>query len=271
MKSFQGMDAVERQRVASLIERTKNDKVEDDQAKLDEYGGRKRSRPSDIVAQRRAQQSNGMPAEECTDTIGKLWAWGCLDGTRFSPDLLRDAGRRYAAAYWFRFGPVCGKVGAYSDMGGRSSGPPSVVIADPEKDVLIEERFRRRDDALRAIGRKIKNLVDQVCVDGQGDNDPGWLADLMTGYLAETRKQRANLAVQTLQLGVGNKEQRRKAERRQADTRREIDRMVRALRLERMPALDLALIRDGLCELAEIDKKEGLHRPRRAKKVPEED
>lgn len=234
-------------------------------------GEPRRVRPTDLIAQRRRHASNGMPEEETTDTIGKMWAWGLLDNSEFAADLLRDAGRRYAASYWRRYGPVCARSGPYSEMTGRSSGgPPSIVIPDEALDVLAEERFRARDAALCEVGRSVKKGVDLVCVDGAGDNDPSWLVDLMNGYPAETRKLRVLLADRAAALEIGDKESRRKATRLHNDARRGLEREIRELRLRMVPAM-AGDVRAGLIELAKVDRAEGLHRPRRAPRSEKQD
>jgi len=259
---FKEMDQAERLRVAALIVADGEHSREEMQALTNEDGTRQRSKPTDHVAMLRRQRSNGMPEHECTDTIGRAWAFGLLDGARFAPDLLRDAGRRYAASYWFRYGSVCAHIGSYGEMSGRSSGPPSVVIADPEKDAIADARFRRRDDALRGLkhGRRVKDMVDLMCVDGAGDNDPGFLSDLIAGYPAETKNLRTGLAMKEAKLDFGSKDERRRAQRLVDDANREINRKLRSLRQERLPHADLVLLRDGLTELAAIDQSEGLHK-----------
>ena len=57
-----------------------------------------------------------------------------------------------------------------------------------------------------------------------------------------------------------SKDERRRAPRLVDDASREIKRKMRELRQERLPHADLALLRDGLTELAAIDASEGLHR-----------
>ncbi len=235
-------------------------------------GEPRRVRPTDIIAQRREWASNGMPGEETTDTIGKLWAFGLLDNGEFAADLLRDAGRRYAASYWRRFGPVCARSGAYAEMTGRSSGgPPAIVIPDAELDALAEQRFRDRDDALRAAGRMVKKEIDLVCVDGQGDNDPTWLLDLMNGYPRETREARLILAAAEAQVPTLTGEARRKAIRRYDDARRALAQKQREARIDRLPHSEVHRIVTGLVELARIDRREGLHRPKRTRKPEEGD
>ena len=260
--SFKDMDQSERMRVAQLIVADGEYAHAEMAALTSEDGARQRSKPTDHVAMLRRQRSNGMPEHECTDTIGRAWAFGLLDGARFAPDLLRDAGRRYAASYWWRWGPVCAHIGSYGEMSGRSSGPPSVVIADPEKDAIADARFRRRDDAIRALkhGRRVKDMVDLFCVDGQGDNDPGFLIDLIQGYPAETINMRTELAMKEARADVGSKDERRRAQRLVDDVERAIKKRMRELRQERLPHADLVLLRDGLTELAAIDQAEGLHK-----------
>ncbi len=256
------LTAAERDRVAALLIADGQWHADDQLARLSDTTGRRRIRPSSVVAERRTAQSNGMPEQECTDTIGRLWAWGCLDGARFASDLLRDAGRRYAAAYWFRYGPVCGHVGAYSDMT-RASGRKVTVITDEAKDVIAEYRFQARDRAICRLGITAKRLVDQICVDGNGDNDPGWLIELMSGYQADTRQERALYEQRKLECGVGAPDVQRRKLRLADDARRKLANTLREIRSLRLPPARLGIIRDGLVELADVDRLEGLHKPKR--------
>lgn len=265
--SFEEMGQRERMRVAALIVADGEHGREEMQALLNEDGTRQRSKPTDHVATLRRQRSNGMPEHECTDTIGRAWAWGILDGTRHSSDILRDAGRRYAASYWYRYGPLSAHISSYSDMSGRSGGaPPSIVIPDPIKDEIADARFRTRDEALRGLkhGRRVKDIVDQLCVDGAGDNDPSWLLALIEGYPAETRNLRTALEMKQARAdAMPSKDERRKAQRLADDARRHLERRLRELRRDLLPHAALDLLRDGLVCLADIDRNEGFHRPKR--------
>jgi hypothetical protein len=268
-----GIDARERGRVERIVAEDVAYRAEQSFGSIDPVTGEpRRVRPSDHVAARRAIAANGMPEPETIDTIGKLWAWGFLDGERFAPDLLRDAGRRYAVAYWFRYGPVVAKSGAYAEMTGRSGGgPPSVVIADPERDEIAESRFRDRDDTIRNLGWPVKVMVDQVCVDCQGDNDPGWLVDLMQGYPVETRDLRAHANHLMLECGAGSKIEQRRKEMAADAADRKLKYALIELRRERVPHKPLEVLRFGLVALAEIDRAEGFHRPKRGRPSKEDD
>lgn len=259
---FHEADQRERQRVAAIIAAEQEHRAAELVAV--NSGERRNSRASDAVDARRAWQANGRPHEEATDTIGKLWAWGLLDNARYDSDLLRDAGRRYAAAYWFRYGNVCPSVAAYAEMTRVPTTVPRTVIADEAKDEIAEARFLLRDDTLREgmVGGRTKRLVDQVCVDGQGDNDPLWLIDMMNGYVAETRNLR--MAVSSIRAEiVSSSKPDRNAQRRLDYAERKLREAEQRLRRDRLPYADLALIRDGLSALADIDRAEGLHKPRR--------
>lgn len=252
----------EQERVRGVLARDRHDRAIEAGGPLDPMTGEpKRVPPSEFVRQRRAARSNGMPEQETEDTIGRLWAWEFLDGSDIEADLLRDAGRRYAASYWRRYGPVSAKAGHYEEMTGRSSGPGRTVITDEERDRIAEERFQRRDDALRAC--KAKRVIDQVCVDGAGDNDPSFLVALMQGYPAETRQERIRLASAEAELGRANGRDQRCAERKVADARRALNRKLRDTRIRQVPHQEIALMVLGLSELARIDRAEGLHRPRK--------
>lgn len=264
-------------RVRGILARDRHDRALEAGGPLDPATGEpKRVPPSEFVRQRRAARSNGMPEQETEDTIGRLWAWGFLGGplpsgepSDFDADLLRDAGRRYAASYWRRYGPVSAKAGHYEEMTGRSSGPGFTVIGDEEQDRLAEERFQRRDDALRAC--KAKRVIDMICVDGAGDNDPSWLIAVMAGYPAETRQERIRLASAEAEIGRGNGRDQRGAERRADDARRALNRKLRDTRRLQVPHREVALIVSGLSELARIDRAEGLHRPKRGRPKKVED
>lgn len=269
-KGLYSPDPAEHRRLAAIFAADDQARSADSLVQVDDDGVRRRSRPAEVVVEIRRQQSNGMPEAETTDTIGKLWAWGFLDGSpRFASDLLRDAGRRYAAAYWFRFGPVCGRTGAYSDMRGGSGGVPTTVIADYAKDVVAEERFARRDDALRAGfgGMAGKFVVDQFCVDSHGDNDPAWLVELMSGYRRHTAQIRRRLAACEAAMLVGTKDDRRRSKRLAEDARRKLDCNVREQRQLQVPHATIAALTAGLVLLSAIDHAEGLHRPRRGQKL----
>lgn len=260
--------AAERERVQRLIddERAEEKRLADDAAWRRRTGDEPRTRPTREVEARRLARSNAMPANETEDTIGRLWAWGFLDGGELSADLLRDAGRRYAASYWRRYGPVSPKSGHYEEMTGRSSsGPSMVVIPDEDRDRIAEERFQRRDDALRAV--KAKQVVDQVCVDGAGDNDPAWLIDTMNGFPAATRQERLAVANAESKLAraVADKAPTEWATRQLSEANRALHRKILQTRIDIVPHGRVALIVLGLNELARIDRSEGLHRPRRGR------
>lgn len=256
--------AAEAARVQGLIAQDRQDTLERQQALLDPDGERRLERPTDAVRTRRAVAANGMSEAEVFDTIGKLWTWGLLDGGQFDADLMRDAGRRYAAVYWHRYGAVCAAVGAYGEMvSARSSGPKQTFIADPDADLEAEDAFRRRDEALCRVGAK--RQVDQVCVDGAGDNDPGWLIELMLGFPTQTRNQRAEIAAAEAEAMALVGEAREKALRRIRKLERALRMKLGLLRVEVLPQRVLASIRLGLDELVRIDAGEGWHRkPKRA-------
>ncbi len=261
--------AAEKARVQRLIDDEAADakREADDRAWRQRNGTEQRIKPTREVILRRLARSNGMPAEETEDTIGRLWAWGFLDGSEIDCDLLRDAGRRYAASYWRRFGPLSAKSGHYEEMTGRSSGGPAmVVIPDEERDRIAEERFCRRDDALRAVGAKV--VVDQICVDGAGDNDPAWLVDTMNGFPAETRQERLALAEAEGALAKAERDGKplEWSQRKRREAERNLQRKIRQSRVDIVPHSRVQMIVLGLTELARVDRAEGLHRPKRQKK-----
>jgi hypothetical protein len=232
--------------------------------------------PTEMVKARRAARSNGMSEAETEDTIGRLWAWGFLDGplpngdqNTIDADLLRDAGRRYAASYWRRYGPVSPRASHFEEMTGRSSGPGFTVIVDEDQDRIAEDRFRARDAALRACGAK--QLIDQVCVDGAGDNDPGWLIETINGFPSETRQERVAVASAEAMIGKGDSKAQRAAERRLAEAQRRLKRKIIETRLLVIRHDLVAKIVLGLSELARIDRAEGWHKPKRGRKKTEQE
>jgi hypothetical protein len=264
--NFDDMHERERLRVAALIVAEQQWR-EGEQFAIANVDGRPRLlKATDVIAARRAAASNGMGESETTDTIGKLWAHDFLVSGRFESDLLRDAGRRYAAAYWWRYGPVCGRTGAYSDMRG-SGWISTTVIVDESADLIAEQRFRARDDAVRTSGLFTKFAVDQVCVDGQGDNDPLWLIDLINGYSTLTEKVRVTIARKKASLTLGTKHDRRLAKRRLDSSRAELTRILKEARAASVPHRTVKMIVCGLEALATVDKGEGLHKPRRGEKI----
>lgn len=264
----------ERDRVAVVLADDRQWLLERQHAALDPDGAGQRQRATDVVAARRRRSANGYSEAEAIDTIGKLWAWGMLDGTDVETDLLRDAGRRYAAVYWHRYGLVCPSIGTYGEMVRGSTGPRMTTIIDPDQDLDAENRFRNRDEALRTLpdGQRVKAAVDQFCVDGAGDNDPGWLIDMMNGYEAETRALRLAVNDREVKLAAATTpDERRRAQRNLDDAERALRRELRDLRRRRVPHAALHRLRDGLVELMRIDAREGHHRVRRERRDEEND
>lgn len=263
-------DQRERERVAALIATDQQDRYEEEIALLDPDGERRLVRATPLIQARRAIAANGRSEAECVDTIGRLWSYDLLEGSRHAGDLLRDAGRRYAASYWRRYGNVCPHIGAYQDMVRKSRGIPTTFIRDDAEDIEQEERFRARDRALCDVRAKV--VVDQVCVDGMGENDPGWLVDLMNGYPAQTRQIRVAIASTLAEIDMAaGAEAKEKLARRLGGQRRELRRLIAEERVRLLPHDTVALIRLGLTALADIDAKEGFHRPKRGPKPKPKD
>lgn len=232
----------------------------------------RRVKPAEAIEAKRKREANGRPVEEAADTIGRLWCWDFLDGARFEGDLLRDAGRRYAGLYWPRWGMASAKSGGYRELVSGSGASVADVVADDDLDARLEARYLARDAALKEIGaqqglgRVAKALVDEVCVDNHGDNDPAWLADLMAGYPEHTEPERqAMLRAEVRYQMARGKDEKRKAKRAVDDAGRAFRNAVRKLRVARVPHERLRLLREALCVLVEIDHSEGLHRRRDAR------
>lgn len=228
----------------------------------------RRVKPAEAIEAKRKREANGRPTEEAADTIGRLWCWDFLDGARFEGDLLRDAGRRYAGLYWPRWGMASAKSGGYRELVSGSGASVADVVADDDLDARLEARYLARERALldagvRGLGRVLKGIVDEHCVDNHGDNDPAWLTDLMAGYPEHTEAERAAMlrAEVRYQMARG-KDEKRKAKRAVDDAGRAFRNAVRKLRLARVPHERLKLLREALCVLVEIDHSEGLHRRR---------
>lgn len=229
----------------------------------------RRISPTEELAFRRVIRSNGKPAHLASDTIGRIWAFDLLDNCRYTGDLLRDAGQRYAGIYFHRFGTAAAKVGRYEDM--ISSGSiQSTMIADQEKDMRAEKMFRLRDEALRATGRRAADAAKRVLVNGHGDDDPDWLSRLIEAYQTGATKERAarDIADQNVRRAVvrpGRKDSKAKSREIQNAKRRlkYADRMVRErlaeLRNLIVPAIEIADIRIALAALADVDRAEGRH------------
>lgn len=224
-----------------------------------DYWEERRAPPSKIVMERRMQAANGMPPEQAVDTIGKLWCQNLILGSEFTTDLLRDAGRRYAMLYWHRFGPVCaGAAGLEPRIDNGHVSP--VIGAGSFQDIIREEMFGARDDALRGCGARITIIVQRYCVDGQGDNDPAWLGPLISGYPYDTEAERLAFseAVEARKKARGRTPRRIAAEH-EAAASMALHAKLLFTRKRRVPWKELEQLRDGLLAMARVDKADGFH------------
>ncbi len=122
----------------------------------------------------------GKADQQLFDPIGRAWCVGLLENERIDPALLRDAGRRYGAAYWsyYEGGP---KTPRYDGLPVATTAPRG-AIHDPGG-----EAFQRMDRALKDAGRKAYQAVQALCVDCYHfpDQDPAWLARLISERTGE--------------------------------------------------------------------------------------
>lgn len=276
LERVQSRIAAEQERVAEIVRRTSPSA----------YQPENLIPPTLEVAARRLQQSNGKPVEQTCDTIGRIWAWGLLDGQRYPAEQLREAGRAYATLYWWRFGPVCPHTGFYQEMvsNGSIGGVPLWQVEeepDAKASAEIAERmFRDRDDALSSVGIQERSATQRVTVDDHGDDDPVWLTTLIEGYPVQTVRERQLLAQEQAQFDAleskmakarrdGRTIKPYKFDLKKARDRRDyrleaLRKRVIELRVSELPAKFLDRMRRGLVALADIDEAEGRHRKKEA-------
>jgi hypothetical protein len=188
----------------------------------------RRVSPTDELARKRAAWSNGKDPNQCSDTIGKLWAWNLLLSERHDSDVLRDAGREYADCYWRHYQrTAAAKIGGYREMLGGSIAP--LHIPDPVRDVLQEERFRKMDAELGGPGSRERRAVMRYCVEQHGDNDPTWLRDVIEGFPSQTQERRNNITFLKLQCFSKDKDIRAAAKKALEREERTLEREVRGL------------------------------------------
>lgn len=233
--------------------------------------------PTPEVKMRRERQANGKPIEQGVDTIGRIWAFGLLEGLRHPADQLRDAGRRYAIAYWWRLGPVCAHSGHYSEMVGRGAIGETIII-DPFEDEISEEKFNVRRAALNDCGLDVRREVEKVTVDNHGDGDPVWLSALINGYPVQTVCERydlgrarmtANDLERTIRQTARTKRTTKALRLELAAASRAVKYREKNLRLaiiklreSELPSKLIGKLRLGLLALADIDEAEGMNKSR---------
>ena len=104
--------------------------------------------------------------------IGRVWAVGLLENGRIDPAELRDAGHRYAAAYWANYGITSG-VANYGRECRRGVGI-GADNSDPRG-----EAFIRMDAMLDAAGREARKAVIELAVDPMALTEAAWIVGLV--------------------------------------------------------------------------------------------
>lgn len=221
--------------------------------------------PTQQVAYRRARAANGRSVRQTVDTIGKLWAQGLLDGSRFTPEHLRDAGRRYATLYWYRLGPCCASTANYGEFVSKGANP--LHIANPEKDRSLTDLYERRVFALDGIGRVSRQSVEMFCVDGQGDNDPWWLTEIIMGLPNQCEAERKAVEQAECDVDLRAPHAPYKFRRRLREARKQLRESLKTRRIELIPQMRVEWLLAGLEALAEIDKAEGRHDRQRQRRT----
>jgi len=127
-----------------------------------------------------AKFHGGKADQQLGDAIGRAWCVGLLENERVDPAVLRDAGRRYAAAYWayYEGGPTTLRY----DRITAATTAPKGAVHDP-----VGKAFQRMDRALKDAGRAAYGAVQGLCVDGYHfpDEDPAWVGRLIGERLGE--------------------------------------------------------------------------------------
>lgn len=117
----------------------------------------------------RAQAMQAIYGQDGSDAIGRAYKAGLL-GEGDEAKALMDIGRRIANAYW-----QCYSTGGYScPLGDRTFGN----TAD-----LDHERIKRRElwlaDVLGQVRVEHRRVFDQLVIDVNPDNGPGWLDQMI--------------------------------------------------------------------------------------------
>lgn len=206
--------------------------------------------PSPELMAKRAAWSNGHDPNQCGDTIGRLWAWGYLNGTRHAADALRDAGRAYAGSYWIHYQRnAAARIGGYREM--VAGGSIQTIIEDAEWDVVASERFRALDSELGPPMSPARTAVLGLCVAHHGDGDPAWLLDHIAGWPRQTERLRASIDHATLMTNSGDPERRRQARIMQKTQRLSLQSVLREMQQLSHGRAEASALRDGLVALAD--------------------
>lgn len=215
---------------------------------------KERIKPTPELAARRLAWSNGRDPNQCSDTIGRLWAWGYLEGApRHDSDTLRDAGRAYAEAFWRHYGKTAAaSIGGYKEM--IAGGSIQTVIEDPVRDVIQHERFRSLDAQLGPTRSDERLAVVRFCVDQHGQSDPVWLQRHMAGWPDQTATIRAKLEHLQLMMRSADPVRRRHARSDYKLLTIELRRVT--LALSKTAHSDARHLRMGLCWLVDHEMRE---------------
>lgn len=134
-----------------------------------------------VIARREAFKpfQGGKASEQIFDAIGRAWAVGLLDGTRYDSAILRDMGRRYAHYHALVF--ACTGM-AIGELEPRSRG-----TGEGNGEDRPGERYTDLDRLARNAGSKQRLAMRKLCVEVSPDEDPLWLGRLI--QLAQWRRQ----------------------------------------------------------------------------------
>jgi len=121
-----------------------------------------------------AKFCDGKASQQVYDPIGRAWAVGLLENDRVDPAVLRDAGRRYAQAYWRHY-PAPQGVANYEREIRRGNGFDG------------GEKFTSLDRQLEDAGRASYSAVQSLTCDQHWfpDANPAWLDRLINDRLAK--------------------------------------------------------------------------------------
>lgn len=124
---------------------------------------------------------DGKAGPHLESLIGRAWAVGLLENDRVDPAALRDAGQRYAAAYWGNY-PYSAAVANYEGLTRRGSGL-GADGADPRG-----EAFEAMDRRLRDAGSAACQAVHELAVDPIALTEHRWIVGLINRALILRRR-----------------------------------------------------------------------------------
>jgi hypothetical protein len=131
--------------------------------------------PANDVVQARREAFRPFQGGKCDqqihDPIGRAWAVGLLDGTRFDAAMLRDAGRRYGEIHGVVFART-GMAVANNDRSPRGTG------AGTDKDPA-GELYAKLDQLARDSGSKQRLAMRKLVLAENPDENPLWLDRLV--------------------------------------------------------------------------------------------